>query len=318
MTPDRVARVLCPVAFVLCLLPQISSAIALLMGAVLAVALGNPYLELTRKYTPKLLSAAVVGLGAGMDLHVVGRVGAHGIGYTFIGIALTLTLGLLLGRALGVEGPIATLVAVGTAICGGSAIAAVAPVINAKDHDVSVALGTVFLLNAVALVVFPELGYALHMTQQAFGLWSALAIHDTSSVVGATLHYGDAALQIGTTVKLARALWIVPVTLALGVWVRRRAGSEGAGQGKAKRPWFILGFLAMAALVTYVPALREAGHWVELAAKRGLVLTLFLIGQNLTRKTLASVGVRPLVQGVVLWIVTATVTLAAILQGWIP
>ena len=313
----RAAQVLCPLAFLVCLLPQVSSAIALLLGAILAIAVGNPYLDLTRKYTPKLLSIAVVGLGAGMDLKVVGRVGIDGVGYTFVGIVLSLTLGLLLGKALGVDRPIATLVAVGTAICGGSAIAAVAPVINAKDHDVSVALGTVFLLNAVALVLFPEVGYLLHMTQQAFGLWSALAIHDTSSVVGATLHYGDAALQIGTTVKLARALWIVPVTMAFGAWMRRRAGQDATEQKAAKRPWFILGFLAMAALVTYVPALHDAGHWVEWAAKRGLVLTLFLIGLNLTRRTLASVGVRPLIQGALLWMVTAVTTLTAILQGWI-
>ena len=316
MNSRRAAQVLCPLAFLICLLPQVSSAMALLMGAMLAIALGNPYLDLTRKYTPKLLSAAVVGLGAGMDLNVVGSVGLHGLGYTFMGIALTLTLGLLLGRALGVDKVIATLVAVGTAICGGSAIAAVAPVINAKDHDVSVALGTVFLLNAVALVLFPEVGYALQMSEASFGLWSALAIHDTSSVVGATLHYGNIALQVGTTVKLARALWIVPVTLLFGLLMRRSKSAQ-AGQGKAKRPWFIVGFLLMAAAVTYVPALREPGHWVEWLAKRGLVLTLFLIGLNLTRKTLSSVGVRPLVQGVALWAITASVTLTAIVRGWI-
>jgi uncharacterized integral membrane protein (TIGR00698 family) len=288
--------------------------VALTLGAVVALAAGNPYLDTTRKLTPKLLAYSIVGLGAGMNLGVVARVGVQGLGYTAVSIASTLAAGLLLGRLFGVERVIATLVAVGTAICGGSAIAAAAPVLRAKHHEVSVALGTVFLLNAAALVLFPYVGWNLGLSEEAFGLWSALAIHDTSSVVGATLRYGQQALQIGTTVKLARALWIVPVTLALAYVEHRRGGGTAV---PAKKPWFILGFLAMAALFTYVAPLAPAGAVIETLAKRGLVLTLFLIGAGLTRATLREVGARPLLQGLALWCVVSAATLGCIEIGWL-
>lgn len=309
------ARVLFPLLAVLCLFPFISSGVALFLGVALALSLGNPYLDYTRKSTHSLLAISVVGLGAGMDLTVIGRVGLQGIGYTIVGISLTLTLGYIFGKLLKTDEKISTLVSVGTAICGGSAIAAVAPVIRAKHHEVSVALGTVFVLNAVALFLFPALGHAFNMSQTQFGLWSALAIHDTSSVVGASMQYGTEALQIGTTVKLARALWIVPIAFAIGL-IYSRKQEAGSAQG-GKKPWFILGFLIAAALVTWVPVLQPAGHVVETVAKRLLVLTLFFIGSGLTRETLRSVGARPFLQGVFLWLVAASATFGAIEIGWI-
>jgi uncharacterized integral membrane protein (TIGR00698 family) len=195
---------------------------------------------------------------------------------------------------------------VGTAICGGTAIAAVAPAIGAKPNQTSLALAVVFLLNALALFVFPPIGHALGMTPSSFGLWCALAIHDTSSVVGASMQFGDEALGIATTVKLARALWIIPVTLVLArVWKR----DDGAAAGAPRRPWFIFGFLAVAALVTWVPALQAVGQAVALVARQVLVLTLFLVGAGVSRQTLKEVGARPVVLGVVLWVFVASASL---------
>lgn len=293
----------------------LSSPTALVSGVALGVLLGNPLLSRTRALTSRLLALSVMGLGAGMDLRVVGRVGLHGVGYTIVGISFALGVGILLGRVLGTGRNTSVLLSAGTAICGGSAIAAIAPVLHAEQHEVSVALGVVFLLNAVALVLFPPLGHGLGLSQVQFGLWSALAIHDTSSVVGASLQYGRQALEVGTTVKLTRALWIVPLTVAVGAFVAR--GARERSGAPARRPWFILGFLAAAALATFVPVLHPAAALVSEGARRLLVATLFLIGANLTRGTLRAVGFRPLVQGVALWAVVGTATLGAILAGWI-
>jgi uncharacterized integral membrane protein (TIGR00698 family) len=297
------------------LLGLLSSSGALVCGVALGTLLGNPLLSRTRSLTSRLLALSVMGLGAGMDLRVVGRVGLHGIGYTVVGITVALSVGLLLGRVLHTERNTSLLLSAGTAICGGSAIAALAPVLEAEQHEVSVALGVVFLLNAIALILFPPIGHVLDLSQVQFGLWSALAIHDTSSVVGATLQYGHQALEVGTTVKLTRALWIVPLTVAVGLAVAHGA-RERSGE-RPKRPWFILGFLAAAALATYLPSLHAAAGAVSEVARRTLVATLFLIGANLTRDTLRTVGFRPLVQGVTLWAVVGTGTLGAILAGLI-
>jgi uncharacterized integral membrane protein (TIGR00698 family) len=207
------------------------------------------------------------------------------------------------------------LVTVGTAICGGSAIAAVAPVIRAKSHEVSVALATVFFLNAVALFIFPSIGHRMSLDQNQFGVWSALAIHDTSSVVGASMQYGARALEVATTIKLTRALWIVPVTLAIGMMWKNESGE--AGTVKARKPWFIVGFVAAAALVTWIPALTPAGKMIFYGAQRSLVVTLFFIGSGLDRTALQVVGRRPLIQGFVLWILMGSATLGAIILGWI-
>ncbi len=309
---NTLAKIIVPVVAILALMPFVSSAEALIAGLLIALFIGNPYPTKNRIHL--LLGISVAGMGAGMNLETVARVGLQGIGYTVVSIAGVIALGMLLKRLFKVEDEIALLITIGTAICGGSAIAAVTPVLRAKSHSVSVALGTVFILNAVALVIFPPIGHFFHMTERAFGLWSALAIHDTSSVVGATVTYGKIATEVGTTVKLARALWIVPVTLAIGYL--KKDSNEGEDV-KSKKPWFILWFLIAAALVTWIPALQPAGHVVDTIAKRLLVLTLFLIGLGLSRETLRSVGFRPLILGIALWIITATTTLTLIQNGFI-
>lgn len=302
------ARYLIPIVALLCLFPFVGSATALILGACLALTLENPYP--TKKYVSPLLGYAVAGLGAGMNLETVARVGFQGLGTTFLSIGVVCLLGFLLMKLLRVESEIGTLITVGTAICGGSAIAAITPVIRAKNHSVSVALGTVFILNALALVLFPPIGHWFQLSESSFGLWSALAIHDTSSVVGASVAYGPTAAAIGTTVKLARALWIVPLTLCLGLFYK----SSGE---PTKKPWFILWFLIAAALVTWIPALQPIGHWVEFLAKRLLILVLFMIGLGLSRETLRNVGLRPLLLGVILWLITASTTLVLIKAEWL-
>ncbi len=310
-----VPRVLFFILALVCLLPIVSSAVALLMGILFSVILRNPYLDLTRKLTQRLLQVSIIGLGAGMNLTVVGKVGVHGVGYTAIGLLLTGLVGMGLGKAFRTKKEISVLLTVGTGICGGSAIAAVASTIRAKSHDISVALATVFFLNASALVIFPPLGHYFGMTESQFGLWSALAIHDTSSVVGAAIQFGAKATEIATTVKLARALWIIPVSIIVGfLWTQKQKKDL---PGKIKYPWFILGFLVTAAIVTWIPELQLVGSWVNAFAKRTLVLTLFLIGSALTRETIQSVGFKPFLQGFCLWVLMASATLGAILAGWI-
>jgi uncharacterized integral membrane protein (TIGR00698 family) len=309
------ARIGFPLIAAFTLLPFVSPGIALMAGIVIALTIQNPFPESTARTITPLLQISVIGLGAGMNLIEVGRAGVHGFIYTVIGISLTMAMGLILGRMLGTARDTSLLVTVGTAICGGSAIAAVAPAIRAKSDEVSVALATVFFLNAVALLIFPAIGHHFDLSQPQFGVWSALAIHDTSSVVGAAMQYGARALEIATTIKLTRALWIVPVTLAIGmVWNR---GQTEGNSSRPSRPWFILGFIAMAAIVTWLPALKPAGHVVFRLAQRSLVITLFLIGSGLSRSALRTVGQRPLIQGFVLWIVMGSATLGAILLGWL-
>jgi len=315
---SRIALPLLGLGALLALTPLASAAVALVAGAVIALTLGNPVHALTHRWTHRLLPLAVVGLGAEMNLGTVARVGLHGLGYTAISLTFVMATGLLLGRFLKVDGDAGLLISVGTAICGGSAIAAAAPVLRARPHQVSVALATVFLLNGVALVLFPPIGHLAGLSQNAFGLLAAFAIHDTSSVVGAGLAYGPRALAVATTVKLARALWIVPVTLGLGYWVARRqklAGAEGEDALPVKKPWFIGGFLLVAALVTWIPGLQHAGHFVAMAAHHVLVLTLFLIGAGLSREALRTVGFRPFIQGLVLWLIVASLGLGAVRAG---
>jgi uncharacterized integral membrane protein (TIGR00698 family) len=314
-SPARsIASFLVPAVGLACVaLPHVSPALALTAGVALALSTGNPYAPTTRALARRLLPLSVVALGGAMDLRVVAHVGARGVGYTFVSIAACLALGALLARAARVEARTAALISVGTAICGGSAIAAVAPVVGADEHETSIALGAVFLLNSAALLVFPLVGHAAGLAEPAFGLWAALGIHDTSSVVGATLAYGPQALAVGTTVKLARALWIVPVTLAIAMGMRRARGAGAATS--ARPPWFILGFVAVAALATFLPALRPAGLLAAEAGRRALVLTLFLVGLGLSRQALRSVGAGALAMAVALWIAVGTATLAAVRTG---
>jgi uncharacterized integral membrane protein (TIGR00698 family) len=312
------ARVLVPLCAMLALFPFVSAAMALVTGILIELLLGNPFQALTRKWTHTLLALSVVGLGAGMDLRAVAKAGLQGLGYTVVSISASIALGLWLSRRFRLHRDAGLLVTVGTAICGGSAIAAVAPVIQAEEHDTSVALATVFLLNAAALVLFPFIGHRMALTQHQFGLWAALAIHDTSSVVGAGMAYGPQALSEATTVKLARALWIVPVAFAVGfLWNRGSKETRATEKKKAKKPWFILGFIAVAALVTYLPSLHAPGQFVYAAAKRSLVLTLFFIGAGLTREAVRKVGIRPFLMGVTLWLLVAGLSLAAIHGHWI-
>jgi uncharacterized integral membrane protein (TIGR00698 family) len=287
----------------------VSPPIALLGGLVYGFTFTHPYQAHSRKLSRYLLQASVVGLGFGMNLHEIVHAGRAGFIYTAIGITSSMLLGTLLGMMFRVGGKVSYLITVGTAICGGSAIAAVAPITNADDEDIAVSLGTVFVLNSIALFIFPLIGGALHLSQSQFGLWAALAIHDTSSVVGATAKYGAEALAIGTTVKLARALWIVPIALITAAVVKSKT--------KIQWPWFILFFCLAAVANTYLPALGPVYAVLYKLGRTGLTVTLFLIGTGLSKATIKQVGARPLLQGVILWAIVAVSTLMAIRGGWI-
>jgi uncharacterized integral membrane protein (TIGR00698 family) len=275
----------------------------------------------TRVSARILLQVCVVALGFGMNLHEVVKAGRSGFVYTALGISFALLVGLALGKLLQVRGNSSFLITAGTAICGGSAIAAVGPILRADDEEMAVSLGTVFILNSVALLIFPPIGGALHLSQSQFGLWAALAIHDTSSVVGAAAKYGQEALVVGTTVKLARALWIVPLALATAAFKRRKSEidteSETRGASKIPFPWFILFFCLAAVLNTYVPVIQRGSHALFAVGRLGLTATLFLIGTGISRATIKEVGWRPLLQGVLLWAVVGLTSLYFIRIGWI-
>lgn len=295
-----------------CLSPYGSPPIALALGLVLAFTVTNPFPKLTGKPTKYLLQASVVLLGFGMNLGAVYKAGKDGILFTIATIFGTLILGYFVGKLLNVQRKTSALISSGTAICGGSAIAAVGPAINAEPEEMSVSLGTVFVLNSVALFAFPLIGHAIGLTQDQFGIWSAIAIHDTSSVVGASQAFGEQALAIATTVKLARALWIAPVAFMFAFLYRK---ADAGSKTKIAIPWFIFLFVAAAAFRTYAPAFILPSIFDSLvsAAKAGMTVTLFLIGASLSRETLRAVGVRPLIQGVLLWIVISLVSLWAVL-----
>jgi uncharacterized integral membrane protein (TIGR00698 family) len=267
----------------------------------------------SQKLSRFLLKAAVVCLGFGMNLNDVLHAGKAGFLFTAISISFTLALGLLLGRLLKVARTQSFLISVGTAICGGSAIAAMGPILLANEEEMGVSLGTIFVLNSVALVLFPLIGHLVHFTQSQFGLWAALAIHDTSSVVGAGAKYGATALAVGTTVKLTRALWIVPLSIAMA--------TQKKSQTKIQWPWFILYFCAAAALATYLPRHFSQSepmfNALDRLGRAALTTVLFLIGTGITRNTLREVGVRPLLQGVALWLIVASLSLWTIHLGWI-
>jgi uncharacterized integral membrane protein (TIGR00698 family) len=304
-----VARIVFFLGLILSATGFLSPPLALLAGILFALVLAHPYEDASSSYSKLLLQASVVLLGFTMNLHEVVRAGRSGFVYTAIGIVAALLIGLALGRGFSVARKASFLIATGTAICGGSAIAAVAPIIDADDEEIAVSLGTVFVLNSVALLLFPAIGSRLHLSQSQFGLWAALAIHDTSSVVGAAAKYGNEALAIGTTVKLARALWIVPLAVVTAYAMKSKA--------RVQWPWFILLFCLAAVANTYVPALAGAYAVLGRLGRLGLTATLFLIGAGLSKKTLKQVGARPLVQGILLWAIVAVGTLLAIRGGWI-
>src|SRR6202051_2104959 len=301
------------IIFLLCLLVSasglISPPVALAMGLVFGLTLSHPYPRATKWISKFLLQASVIGLGFGMNLHQVVHAGRSGFVYTMLGISFALLVGMALGRLLGVQQVPAFLISAGTAICGGSAIAALGAITQASDEEMAVALGRVFVLNSVALLIFPAIGAALKLTQSQFGLWAALAIHDTSSVVGAAAKYGAVALGIATTVKLARALWIVPLSLATAVL-------RGA-KAKIQWPWFIGLFCLAAVCNTYLPPGAHIYTLAVKAAKIGLTATLFLIGTGISVATIKSVGPRPLLQGIILWLLVSVGSLWLIRIGWI-
>ncbi|MGA2728830.1 MAG: putative sulfate exporter family transporter [Terracidiphilus sp.] len=287
----------------------LSPPFALAIGLVYGFSFVHPYHVDAKHLSKLLLQVSVVGLGFGMDLHQVLRAGRSGFVYTAASITFAMLLGWGLGKVFDVKRRISFLISAGTAICGGSAIAAIAPISGASEEEIAVSLGTVFVLNSVALLAFPAIGSFLHMTQTQFGLWSALAIHDTSSVVGATAKFGAVALAVGTTVKLARALWIVPMSI----------GTSLANKSKARIqwPWFILFFCLAAVANTYMNAFQAFYPSLKHLGVIGLTVTLFLIGTGISKTTLREVGVRPLMQGILLWIVVASGSLALIHAGWI-
>ncbi len=287
-------------AFVFCLSPLISPPIALLMGLVIAQFIGHPYLHLNHRATHILLQVSVVGLGFGMNVTNAMKAGKEGFLFTVFSIISTLVIGFFIGKVLKIEKKTSYLISAGTAICGGSAIAAISPVIKAEEKQISVALGTIFILNSIALFLFPYIGDKLHLSQTQFGLWCAIAIHDTSSVVGAAGKYGEHALEVATTVKLARALWIIPVAFLSTVVFKNK-------NSKIKIPYFIGLFVLAMIMNTYIPFVQKISGYIVDISKAGLTLTLFLIGCGLSKKVLKSVGIKPLLQGVVLWaIISAT------------
>ena len=304
---ETLVKVLFIICMVLCILGFVSSPIALVGGFLFSYFLGHPFLTLNSKAVNWLLKIAVVGLGFGMNLKETLNAGKDGFLLTVFSIAATLILGYFFGKLLKMNRKSSHLISSGTAICGGSAIAAVAPVINASEKDISISLGVIFLLNSIALIVFPPLGHLMGLSQHQFGLWCAIAIHDTSSVVGAAYTFGEEALKVATTVKLARALWIIPLSL-LSVFLFK-------GKGKAvKIPYFIFLFILAIVLNSYFPIPTVITESITTISKSLLVLTLFLIGAGLSLKKIKSAGWKPMILGVSLWVFISISALLAIIS----
>jgi len=292
---------------VFCFTPWASPPLALLMGLIAAQLFDHPFMHLGHKVSSLLLKASVVGLGFGINFESAVKAGSDGLLFTIISIFGTLLIGYLLGKLFKVDQKTSYLISSGTAICGGSAIAAISPVIDADENQVSLALGTVFILNAVALFLFPEIGKMLHMTQHQFGLWAAIAIHDTSSVVGAAAKYGHESLLIATTVKLARSLWILPMAILSALFFKQKIN-------QLKAPWFIAFFVGATLFHTYLPQTQPFTAPLVPLSKSGLTLTLFMIGTGLSINVLKKVGPRPLVQGILTWIAISVMTLIMIMN----
>ena len=282
--------------------------VALFLGLLFAILCGQPFPKFNKTVSKKLLQYSVVGLGFGMNLHASLASGKEGMAFTVISVVGTMVIGMFIGKKLlKVNSDTAYLISSGTAICGGGAIAAVAPVLNAKESDMSVALATIFILNAIALFLFPVLGEWMGLTQQQFGTWAAIAIHDTSSVVGAGAAYGEEALQVATTIKLTRALWIIPLALITAVIFKKESK-------KITIPWFILWFIVAIVINTYLlDSVPMAGKFISGLARKGLIITMFFIGASLSTDVLKSVGIRPLIQGILLWIVISVSSLLFII-----
>lgn len=306
MNNGTVGKVIFWLALVISAMPFMSPPYALFLGLLLSFFITNPLGKKRSKYTAFLLKASIVGLGFGININTALQAGKDGFIYTVVSIAGTLLVGILLGRLFKVDKVTSYLVSTGTAICGGSAIAATAPVTNAKEEQISVSLVVVFVLNAIALFIFPMIGHMLDLSQSQFGIWAAIAIHDTSSVVGAASTYGEEALNIATTIKLVRALWIIPLVV-LTAFIFKKKGT------KTSLPWFIGLFVLAMLISSNVPQLEPVTPYIVGAAKTGFTITLFLIGSGLSPKALKAVGSKPLLQGVLLWALVSVVSLLAIL-----
>jgi len=299
------ARVVFVLAAIFVLSPFADPPVALLTGLMVSLIAGNPFAGYTRKYMKLLLQVSVVGLGFGLNAQEAASAGRDGFFVTLISISLTLAAGLLIGRIFRLEKKTSFLLSSGTAICGGSAIAAISPLVRADEKQMSVSLGIIFFLNSLALLIFPFLGKLFHLSQTQFGLWSAIAIHDTSSVVGAAAKFGDQALEVATTVKLVRTLWIIPLSLFTAMVFR-------SSSRKISIPWFILFFFLAMMIHTLVPAIEPLSNGAVLTAKKGLALTLFLIGNSMSISSVKSMGWKPFLAALILWILVSTGSLAMI------
>lgn len=304
MDKIKIVKIVFVVLFVVSFL--LTPALALFLGILLSLTIGTPYPKITKKVSKYMLQISVVGLGFGMNLHESLQAGKEGMLYTIISVVGVMLLGVFLGKLLNINRKNSYLISSGTAICGGSAIAAVAPVIDADDNDTSLALITIFVLNAVALFVFPVIGGMLELTQQQFGTWAAIAIHDTSSVVGAGAAYGDEALKVATTIKLTRALWIIPLAF-ISAFVFRTKGK------RPSIPWFILLFVVAMLINTYLPLPQIVTENVVFVAKKLMTVTLYLIGCGLSVSALRKVGVKPMLLGVILWVIISITTLFVVM-----
>lgn len=294
----------------------ISAPVALFLGLVFALIFGIPHPKFNKKLSKYLLQASVVGLGFGMNLEKSLQSGAEGMIFTVVSVITVMVVGVLLGRYMRIDSKTSYLISSGTAICGGSAIAAVGGVLNAKENEMAVSLGVIFILNAIALFIFPPMGHFFGLDQHQFGTWAAIAIHDTSSVVGAGAAYGPEACELATLIKCTRALWIIPLAFFTMWFYGRGSSADGERKsGKISIPWFILLFVAAMIFNTYVGSetLRPLYDGLVIAAKQALIAVLFAIGAGLSLKVIKQVGVRPLVQAVILWIVIGVGSLLAIL-----
>ena len=307
LNKDLLRKILFFLLVVFCVSPFASSPVALALGIAFTIIIGNPYEQKVHKYIHLLLQISIVGLGFGLQLDEAMKAGREGITLTIMSITTVMVLGYFLGKFLKIERPLSYLISVGTAICGGSAIAAVTPIIKPTTKQMSLALAIVFTLNSIALFIYPAIGHLLNMTQEQFGLWCAIGIHDTSSVVGAANKYGDIALKVATTVKLSRALWIIPMSLLTMVLFK----TKGA---KIKIPWFIGYFIIAILLHTYFPIFEGFSHIATTAAKSGLNLTLFFIGSTISIQTLKTISWKPLFLAIVLWVIISVGSLLMILK----
>lgn len=294
-------------AIAVCTTPFIDTPFALLIGILLAQTVQHPFPKKNKRLTHNLLQISVVGLGFGMNAWQALDAGKEGLAFTILSIFSTITLGLFIGKRFKIDANTSYLISTGTAVCGGSAIAAISSIIQSNEKQISTALGTIFILNSIALFLFPWVGHLFHLTQHQFGVWAAIAIHDTSSVVGAANKYGTIALQTATTIKLERALWIIPLSL-ISVFVFK---SESK---KIKIPYFIFLFVMAMLINTFIPAIHTAASFIVILSKIGLKITLFLIGTSLSKDLIISVGIKPFFQGILLWAFISIISLSIIIH----